>query len=181
MAGIITLLFESPLLLFFLIAALLSFFQGKGKEQKTGQNRRPQSGQEQQPDEINWEDIFRQEEPQTEQEPVSKPQNSSQDQRDGVDRRTTAEKESDPNTHMSDEWQRRYREIERRKREAAKSQAKISQSPIEMGDLAAPKKPKISLDFSHVSRDEAVKGVIWAEILGKPKSRRGKETPGRYR
>lgn len=173
MAGIITLLFESPLLLFFLIAAILSFFQSRGKSDKQQeQPRQRQPGQEKaEVDEIDWRDIFRQEEKTTEapkQQPVKT-------QTPDNDRRTDSEKAKDSGTQMSEQWQQQYRELEKKKRQAAKSAARVSDSPIEMGEISKPKKPKIMLDFSEVSRDEAVKGVIWSEILGKPVSmRKGK-------
>lgn len=168
-AGIITLLFESPLLLFFLIAAILSFFQNKNKEQKKNQENRQPRQKEEEADEVDWRDIFRQEAPKPEapeQKPAQSP--AAQD-----DRRTTYQKEQqDPTVKMNEKWQERYQELDERKRKAAKSAAKLGDSPIETGDITAKKKPKIALDFSTVSRDEAVKGVIWAEILGKPKSMR---------
>ncbi|AOM82587.1 hypothetical protein [Salisediminibacterium beveridgei] len=168
MAGIITLLFESPLLLFFLIAAILSFFQSKGKEQRK-QNERQPKREETEVDEIDWRDIFRQEETTEQKAPKQEP---VPPRYDADDRRTDSEKAKDSGTQMSDKWQQQYRELEKKKRQAAKSASKVSDSPIEMGEIARTKKPKIALDFSQVSRDEAVKGVIWAEILGKPISMR---------
>ncbi|SER80519.1 hypothetical protein [Salisediminibacterium halotolerans] len=173
-------LLDSPLILFFVIALILSFFQSRGsekkeEEQKRRREQRDSSGE----DEIDWRDIFRQEQ-NTGQEkpgrPGQKPEPEPKQYEIGEERQRQAPKpEAETQlTKMNEDLQKRYSELERKKQQAKQSEKKIGNSPITRGDITAAKEPKVNLDFSQISGDEAIKGVIWSEILGKPKSKRSK-------
>ncbi|TYR82365.1 hypothetical protein FZC66_01855 [Priestia megaterium] len=58
------------------------------------------------------------------------------------------------------------------KLEELKSKAKQSPSPISKGSISSMSKSRATTSSLHVSRKEALQGVIWSEILGAPKSKR---------
>lgn len=171
MEAIFQFLSESPIILFFIIAALLSFFRGgaKKEEQQQGQpQRKPATDKRKQ--EVDWKEIFRQEE-----QPANNfPQDPQAENRSNESRSTSVSRsEVDADIgNASNELQERYDRIQERKKQAMKKAGGMDGSPIARSENARVSKPKIRLDFSSVSRDEAVKGVVWAEILGKPKGRR---------
>ncbi|WP_096188353.1 hypothetical protein [Evansella halocellulosilytica] len=170
-------LLENPLILFFIIAAILSFFQGLGGNKKQEnkrpnrpQNRPAETGQSHREEEVDWREIFKQETQTVEErrETTRQPsaENSSPLSRDG-------EKELNK---TNEELLERYENLKKRKQEAKRNASKIENSPIQNSDLTKNRKSKVELDFSSISRDEAVKGIIWSEILGKPRSRKPRET-----
>lgn len=153
-------LFGNPLLLFLVIGAILNFLQkGKDPEQK----REPRKtgtpvSKEKQREEVDWREIFRQE-AHTEPKPTKQQEQSYK-------------YEEQPVTEVkrSQELLQKYEEAKRRK-ESEKSTKKksLADSPIYKDDLTASN--KVRLDFSKVTREDAIKGVVWSEILGKPKSK----------
>ncbi|MCE7794207.1 hypothetical protein K8O68_17640 [Salipaludibacillus sp. CUR1] len=182
MEGLFNLLLESPLLLFFIIAAILSFIQGRGRseeEEKKGprrpQQQRDQSSPESAPsrreNEVDWKDIFRQEERPTQPQPTVT-RGGEENKREAERRVSSLPRDAEKELSRSNrELHERYERIQSRKKRASEQTDKIENSPIFEGDLTRGKE-KVRLDFSNVSREEAIKGVIWAEILGKPKARR---------
>ncbi|SER70559.1 hypothetical protein [Salipaludibacillus aurantiacus] len=179
MEGLFNLLLESPLLLFFIIAAILSFIQGRGRgaEEENKGPRRPQQQRDQSPpeparreNEVDWKDIFRQEERPTQPQPTVT--RGGENQREAERRVSSLPRDAEQELSKSNrELHERYEKIQSRKKRASEQAGKIDNSPIFEGDLTR-RKEKVRLDFSNVSREEAVKGVIWSEILGKPKARR---------
>ena len=181
MQGLIDTLFGNPLLLFFIIAALFSFFrragggnqeQGKGQNTNPPQNRRTTTEQ----DKVDWREIFTQE--QTHREdggdgPHNDPARSYNDDRNqspipaDESRATTAEKErNQANRDLYDKYEKA-----KQRKEVFKNPEEIGASPIS-DEIRDKIKPKVSLNFNNISRDEVIKGIVWSEILNKPKSRR---------
>ncbi|WP_147802945.1 hypothetical protein [Alkalicoccus halolimnae] len=158
MTGFINLLFESPLLLFLIIAAIFSFIRSRssqGEEQQERPGRPQQAGEGQQEassqrgkKELDWKDILFEGE----------------------------EKKSDPQmperSDSQTEMQKHYEEVRRRQRQAEKSTAKVKESPIVKGDITNPDNEGISLDFKNMNKQDVVKGIVWSEVLGKPKSKK---------
>ncbi|PYZ94248.1 hypothetical protein CR194_01540 [Salipaludibacillus keqinensis] len=189
MEGLFNLLIESPLLIFFIIAAILSFVRSRGGDDQEKQSGKPSNqgrpSQQRQPQqrsrtdqdreqEVDWRDIFRQEERPTQPQPTVYRTERSEEAREKAEAAVEslprdAEKELNKSNR---ELHERYERIQERKKQAMDLSGEIAGSPIAQKDLTMQRKPKIRLDFSNISRDEAVKGVIWSEILGKPKSRR---------
>ena len=177
MEGLFNLISESPLLLFFIIAAIISFVRGRGgkpQEKESGGQPKSQGRPTQQrqqteqrgssEQEVDWKDLFRQEQRPTEPQPSASNQSRSESTVLSIPR--DAEKEL---IRSNEELQERYEWVETQKKRAKEKGHIIENSPITRNDLT---KEKVHLDFSHVSKNEAIKGVIWAEILGKPKARR---------
>ncbi|UCZ54495.1 hypothetical protein LGQ02_06960 [Bacillus shivajii] len=169
-------LLDNPLILFFIIAAILSFFQGLGGDKKQEdkrpnrpQNRPQQSGHQQKEEEVDWREIFKQEQPSVEERHEKTRQPTVE--RESVSKHEPAKELEKANNDLSD----RYEALKKRKEEALKQVKKVDKSPITEGDITK-KTSKVELDFSKVSRDEAIKGIVWSEILGKPRSRRPRET-----
>ncbi|WP_416149316.1 hypothetical protein ACM26V_24205 [Salipaludibacillus sp. HK11] len=173
MEGLFELITESPLLLFFIIAAIISFFRSRGGEQQEKQSGEPsQERQSSQPKQqtrkqgspdigVDWKDIFRQETDPTERQPSASRQSRSESPVSSFP--NDAEEELNQSNR---ELHERYERIKNQK------ESTIETSPIFNNDLTLQKKDKINLDFSQVSKNDAIKGVIWSEILGKPKARR---------
>ncbi|MDG5786544.1 hypothetical protein QA612_03505 [Evansella sp. AB-P1] len=160
-------LLGNPFLLFFLIAALLSFFQGFGKK-KEDQQQSGNKGPQEKPkkEEIDWREIFKQEQEPPKQEPKRPP--SQPRRQETYTASIDVEHELNKgNKELND----RYEKAKQRKREVLESTADLSDSPIIKGDITK-SSSKIDLSFSKISREEAVKGIIWSEVLGKPKARK---------
>ncbi|WP_280768505.1 hypothetical protein [Salipaludibacillus daqingensis] len=188
MEGLFNLIAESPLLLFFVIAAIISFLRSRGgEEEQKKQSGQPQTRQERpsqqkqqtqqrgsKDQEVDWKDIFRQETRPTEPQPSASRSNRQYETR-GQSEPTVSSLPRGAEEELKrskSELNERYERIQKQKQKAIEKGSLTDNSPITNNDLTLQKKDKIKLDFSKISRDEAVKGVIWSEILGKPKSRR---------
>jgi hypothetical protein len=184
MEGLFEAILGNPLLLFFIIAALLSFFQGLGGKNDQGRGQGQGQGPQQQEhrraetqeDEIDWREIFRQEQFPDQEHPTERQpragSGSTQSQipaEDSVAVKTEAEKERNK---ANRELYEKYERAKQRKEQVAKDIGEIGDSPIMQGEIRDVIKPKIALNFSKVSREEVIKGVVWSEILSRPKSGR---------
>lgn len=179
MDGIFNLFLNNPLILFIVIAVLLSLFRGSGgaqQEQKRPQQRRQpqQSGQQRQPsqsgersneDQVDWKDIFKQEQPPTERQPTVR--RTPKSEQNEVPENVQAEL-----SKANEGLQEQYEKVRERKRRARESAGKIQDSPIARGDVTKSSGSDVQLDFSKITREDAIKGIVWSEILGKPKARR---------
>lgn len=175
MEGLFQFFAESPFILFIIIAALLGFFRSgnAGKEQQQRQPQRGQQGQQRsapdkQEQKIDWKEIFQQESRPTEPQPTA---SRSQDMAEETSsNEVSLSRQTDAEIHnASTELQERYEKLQERQEQAKRRTASLDNSPYARKDNIQKTKPKVQLDFSNISRDEAVKGVVWAEILGKPK------------
>ncbi|MGO4887229.1 hypothetical protein ACJ2A9_05700 [Anaerobacillus sp. MEB173] len=170
-------------LFFFLlvIGGIISFFQRLGgEEEKKKQQRqqgRPQrqqrpQGQQRQPGrepKIDWDEIFRQEK--------NNPNQSRPTQQNRPISRT--EETIAPIDERRNEL---YERIEAAKREKEKANERLERavdSPIFKNDITK-SGSKLDLNFKKVSAEQAMKGVIWAEILNKPKARRTYSNQNQY-
>ncbi|RXI99401.1 hypothetical protein DS745_14310 [Anaerobacillus alkaliphilus] len=167
MNQLLELLFANPFLLIIIVGAIFSFLK-RGREQEAQRETRRPSAPKAHPvsdessrNEVDWREIFMQEEAQ--QPPTRKVQ--------PVQSYSYNESPS-----VSEEVQRRNEllekyEIAKRNKEAQKQkELSIKDSPVYSGDLTA-NKNKINLDFSNLTKEDAIKGVIWSEILGKPRAK----------
>lgn len=159
----------------------MSFLRGNKQEEKQTRRQRPQGHQQQrrtpsqseEEQEVDWRDIFRQEERPTEpQSTVSR--TNSENKRSAEPTVSSLPQEAEKElSKTSRELHERYEKVKKRQERAKKEAGEIGDSPIMQGDLTrSAAKPKVQLNFSHISREEAIKGVVWSEILGKPKARR---------
>ncbi|WNF37716.1 hypothetical protein RJD24_04440 [Bacillaceae bacterium IKA-2] len=154
----------NPILLFIIIGALLSFIK-RGKEKEANQeSQKPGAPEtEETPNaEIDWRDIFRQEEKPV---PVSKSERGQS---------YTYTEQSVPSSvagsnRVGNELLEKYEKAKRNKEAAKIYEPNLGNSPIYKGDIAA--QAEVKLDFSRITKEEAIKGVVWAEILGKPRSK----------
>ncbi len=153
---------SNPILLFLIIGAILSFLQ-KGKEEQAKretQNRGGSTGEGKQV-EIDWQEIFRQEE-KTEPKPSSQTDTTYT----YTEERATASMDG---INRSNELLEKYEKAKQNKKAAENIGANLKDSPIYKDDLTASK--EVKLDFSNISKEEAIKGVVWSEILGKPRAK----------
>ncbi|ADU29862.1 hypothetical protein [Evansella cellulosilytica] len=159
--GLIEALLGNPLLLILLIGALFSFFQRLGASNTEEQQQPPKRNTPQQ--EIDWEDIFRQEE--SKQEPAEK---SSVNDVYTPDSYYNSEDEL---AKANSELQDRYEATKKRKQRARElEQVMKKDSPIFTEDIT--KQTNVGVSFSNMTREDAIKGIIWSEVLGKPKSKK---------
>lgn len=165
MENLISLLLDSPLLLFFILAAIFSFIQSRSgskeqdAERQTSQPQSYEQGEEvsserRQQKEFDWKDILFEGEKQAKQQ--QKPQ------------------ESDKPSNSQTEMQKHYEKVRERQRQAEQSTAKIENSPITRGDITKSENSPVDIDFSNMSKQDIVKGIVWSEVLGKPKARQSK-------
>lgn len=160
MLGLISLLLDSPLLLFFILAAVFSFIQSRSKsrnEEGTEASRAPQqqtyeqgeeaSGERRDGKDFDWKEILFEGEKEVKNEKKQEKANSQT------------------------EMQKHYEKVEQKRRRADKSAAKVERSPIVQGDLTQAENSNANIDFSTMSKQDVVKGIVWAEVLGKPKSK----------
>lgn len=154
----------NPILLFIIIGAILSFLK-RGKEREANkETRKPGAPEtEETPSvEIDWREIFRQED---NPKPVSKTERGQT---------YTYTEQSVPssvagNNHRGNELLEKYEKAKQNKEAAKIYDPSIENSPIYKGDIAA--QAEVKLDFSRITKEEAIKGVVWSEILGKPRSK----------
>jgi hypothetical protein len=167
---LISTLLGSPLLIFFIIA-IISFLgrmaKGGGQQnQQQGQNQ-PQQQQEESK-EINWRDIFTQEEVKAEPQPGQ--QQDSEMVTDQYAPSQHREQETTQAVNGRNELYDRLEEYKRRKRETeeqAPRQVQVSAT----SDNRTRSTSHLDISVSNLSKQEAMKAVVWAEVLGKPRSR----------
>lgn len=183
MADLFQLILANPLLLIILIGGLISVFsrmaqssqqqqgneEGQGQAENQQQRQRPvqmeprrQSGSE-----IKWEDYF----PAESAPPVQQGSRTSETE----------------DSSVSANVQKQQELYERHKK--AKAKAKELQDSLEIGAIADlggvtesnrddTKKDGLDMNFNQLSGKEAMRAVVWSEILGPPK---GRVSPGNYR
>ncbi|TMW73859.1 hypothetical protein [Alteribacter natronophilus] len=193
MEGLIRMIAENPFILLPLIFILLSIFGGIGnanRDEGGGQQRqRPQR----QPardsrdnrnnrgeDEVSWRDIILQESEDThptDRQPRAESEMYRTERSDSRNTPSRDEYAADNRgrrelAESNDQLSEQYSEMKARKKEAERRAKKLgSDSPLI--EKEPKKKSRIELDFSEISGEDAVKGVVWSEILGPPKGRRG--------
>ncbi|QOY36186.1 hypothetical protein AWH56_000365 [Anaerobacillus isosaccharinicus] len=164
MEQLLDLIFGNPLLLFLIIGAFLSFLKRGKEEEAQRETRKPgapraQGRPENQRNEVDWREIFQQE-----------AQTNSAPQKSREQSYTYTEEQTSMEVNRSRELLEKYEKAKLRKEKAGqKARQSLTNSPIYKDDLTASN--KVSLDFSSISRDEAIKGVVWSEILGKPRAK----------
>ncbi|MCT8139679.1 hypothetical protein H1D32_19370 [Anaerobacillus sp. CMMVII] len=154
-------IFTNPILLFFIIGAILNYLK-KGNEQEEEKGKRKPGSpvrQETQQKEVDWREIFRQE---AQTEPAQKkqqPQSYSYSE----------PKEISAEVQRRNELLEKYEKAKKNKETAKRTERISKESPIYKDDITASN--PVTLDFSNITRDEAVKGIVWSEVLGKPRSK----------
>lgn len=148
--------------MFLIIGAILSFLQrGREQEAKKETEQRGSGNGDAKQTEIDWREIFRQE---ADFEP------KQQKQRQQTYTYTEEPQTSTEGFNRSNELLEKYEKAKRDKKVAErKIGGNLKDSPIYKDDITAQR--KIELDFSSISSEEAVKGVVWSEILGKPRAK----------
>ncbi|WP_078552776.1 hypothetical protein [Bacillus alkalicellulosilyticus] len=156
--GIVDFLFNNPFLLILIAIWVFNRFrrQASAQQQQQGQ---PQKQAQRQEQEIDWKEIFRQEEFPEQEKPAPRPLQPSPAEILPIeeDRRTSLQIERD--------------EL-RQKQELVNNNiftGGISDG-IKVNEIG--KKPGLALHFNQITNEEAMKGVVWAEVLGKPRAKR---------
>lgn len=154
----------NPVLLFIIIGAILSFIK-KGKEQEANkQTQKPGTPEmEETPSaEVDWREIFRQED-------NPKPVSTSERGQSYTYTEQLEPSSAAVNNQRGNELLEQYEKAKQNKEAAKIYSTTIEDSPIYKGDISA--QAEVKLDFSRITKEEAIKGVVWAEILGKPRSK----------
>jgi hypothetical protein len=160
MEQLLEFLFSNPLFLIIIIGAIASFLK-RGREQEAEEPRktsapRPPVKKEQ---EVDWREIFRQED-----EAVPAPV------RERYSTTATKQETIAIEASRSNELLEQYEKAKRKKKEVTKRNELVTKnSPIYKDDLTVTN--KINLNFANITSEEAVKGVIWSEVLGKPRAK----------
>ncbi|WP_156897272.1 hypothetical protein [Alkalicoccus chagannorensis] len=158
-------LVDNPIILFFIIAALISLFQSLGRQKsgsqtEGGQGQQQSSSQDQQRDDrgesgkIDWEDVLFGGGDGKKEEKQSQPQSREVE-------KSEAEKKMDE----------RYEQLKEKQRKASEKAAKVDTSMIEQGDITKSGSHKLDLGFDRMEKEDVIKGIVWSEVLNKPKSR----------
>ncbi|MFC5713432.1 hypothetical protein ACFPU1_11615 [Thalassorhabdus alkalitolerans] len=184
MEAIIEFIFANLFIILLIVGGIISMIsrQGGGNQQR-GQGQ----GEQRKQGEIDWKEIFKQEENDPgrgQPSPRPTPPGGSSGPQQGS--RTAA---SDPagveeeTRNAKSEYEQRLEEIQRRKKQAEEKIGEISDSPIFGNELSSPssQKSKVDLQFSRISKKEAMQGVIWSEVLGKPRANQPHRSASLYR
>ncbi|MFC0558037.1 hypothetical protein [Halalkalibacter alkalisediminis] len=145
------------------IGGLISMFgrlAGAGQQQQEQRQNRPQrAGQPQQQQEtVDWREIFKQEE--IEPEPTEK--------RASTRVETTQQASFEEGiVSRQQELQNQYEEMQRKREVSSRKNREIRKETVDLLE----KKDKLDLHLNHLSNKEAMKAVVWAEVLGRPRSR----------
>ncbi|MFV8826700.1 hypothetical protein [Alkalihalobacterium sp. APHAB7] len=169
--NILDFLFGNIFFVILILGALWNFFSRQAEARKEAeQGKKPQREQE-----IDWKEIFRQEQAPDERdkpqptlarevepsfEPSFEPIHREVDTTVN-DRRTDMEK-------LRAQLEEKRKKL---KRAEGRTQSAISESPITNNEIGK-KQTKLDLNFENISQADAMKGIIWSEILGKPRSMR---------
>lgn len=150
MESLLEVIFGNAAVLFLVIGAIVSFFNKKSTVDEKSKETQTKQKQPKKTEEIDWKQIFRHEEntptEHTEKEVLSFDQ---------------PHEVSSPNEYM-----KKYEEV---KQKNSRSKVVDSRSPIYKDDVTR-SKPDLEIDFSNISKHDAMKGVIWAEVLGRPRA-----------
>ncbi|MCM3712829.1 hypothetical protein M3202_01925 [Alkalihalobacillus oceani] len=175
MENLLSLIFENIFLVLIIIGGIISFLGrlgGNQNEQQRQKSRpqqqrsgRPQQGQ----GKIDWREIFQQEEAKPE-----RPRRSTYAGPSGLEEeqpRQTAEVQFESPIAEIEEEQRqlkkRYEEARRRQQRAAEAARSSEQTP---------QNGQLDLQLNRLSNNEAMKAVVWAEVLGQPRARKPHQT-----
>ncbi|MFK3937628.1 hypothetical protein ACI2JA_08970 [Alkalihalobacillus sp. NPDC078783] len=172
MEELISTLLGSPLLIFFIIA-IISFLgrmvKGAGQtNQQQGQNQ-PQQKQEESK-EINWRDIFTQEEAKAEPQPRQQQEQEPDMVTDQYAPSQHREQETTQATNTKNELYDRLEEYKRRKRESEEQAPKQVQLSA-TSENRTHSSGRLDLSVGNLSKQDAMKAVVWAEVLGKPRAK----------
>ncbi|WP_216830054.1 hypothetical protein [Alkalihalobacterium elongatum] len=151
-----------------ILGALWNFFSRQAESKKEAeQGKRPQREQE-----IDWKEIFRQEQAPVERD---KPTVAREVEPSFEPSFEPIHKEVVTTSDRRTEMEKLRNQLEEKRKKLKKvehaTNAAISDSPITSNEIGR-KKPKLELDFQNISQQDAMKGIIWSEILGKPRATR---------
>ncbi|WP_062050068.1 hypothetical protein [Bacillus sp. JCM 19034] len=173
--------FDNLLPFIVIIGALISFFgriANEKKEQERKQQQRRQTPAQQQQSEqqvetneqqIDWRDLFNTDEfEQKTSWPGAESAEPSKSQMQQVESEDRLEKEQKKQIERREKLEKRLKEI---KQQTAKTRQQS----------AATESSGLNLQFDQLSNKEAMQGVVWAEVLGRPRAKQPHQTFGRGR
>ncbi|MFC0473468.1 hypothetical protein ACFFHM_23900 [Halalkalibacter kiskunsagensis] len=140
---------------------------GQQQEQRGRQNQRPnQQPNQQREEKVDWRDIFRQEEIEPERE-VKRQSHSPQ-----VESAPATITVEDDQLKRQQEIQDRYDEL-RQKRENATRKGREIRDEMQSSNK---NHEQLDLHLNQLSNKEAMKAVVWSEVLGPPRARQPHKT-----
>lgn len=179
MESIIEFIFANFVFVAVIIGGLLSLFSrmaNSGQQQEQQQRRQQHPGQNQ--EKVDWREIFRQEEGESGPSQPRQPTYVGPRQSEGA-RSTTSPTASQVESGMNDllneqQLQNHYEEARRRKEKVARrTREQVNEHDRTGGSL--------DLHLNRLSNKEAMKAVVWAEVLGRPRARQPHNTFARKR
>lgn len=161
MGDLLELILGNSFLMIVIIGAIFKFLQAKGGAEETAKKANETTQQaKRKKDEVDWKQIFGLEE-NTEVKEAKK---------------TKIKKES-PRKNVN-QYMEKYEEV--RRKELNTKRKENHQSPIYKDDITKSKNG-LDIDFANITKHEAMKGVIWAEVLGKPRAKNRHRSIGNQR
>ncbi|WP_096201310.1 hypothetical protein [Bacillus sp. FJAT-45350] len=166
-------IFGNLFFILLILGALFNFFMRGEKKEESPQRRQRRPAE----DQVDWKEIFKQEGSQTNQEQSSPSQVRPE--------RTEVSSPSELSQHVEAIEQRRA-ELLQKKEEIRLKRNDISKgnieesSPIFSNEIGR-KSSSLGLNFNKITNEEAMKGVIWSEVLGKPRAQRPHNSNNRFR
>lgn len=186
--GFIDLIFSNPLLLFIVIGVLISFFQNSGGQKKRDYRREPtprsrelttEEVESKEVAEFDWREIFHQE-----TFPFDDWQEETKERKARLEPEPVTPEIYSPSNDLDDllkksnrELQEKYERLKEDEKlvldaiDSIQSSETIEQSEISSKQKRVKKVEKVKLGFENLSRDDIIRGVIWSEIINKPKSK----------
>lgn len=172
MEGLIEFIFGNLFFVILIAGALWNLFmrnKANEEEQKRQQQKRQQQrrtgGSPQQ--EVDWKEIFKQERKPVEKAPPAPAQP------------TAYQLEVEQPVSVSNEYEKQRVEVKRKEREVSKKLEILEQSPILAKEIGK-RGPSLHLDFNNMTGNDVVKGVVWSEVLGKPRAKRSLTSMSKY-
>ncbi|GAE30669.1 hypothetical protein [Halalkalibacter hemicellulosilyticus] len=167
--NIIELIMSNLLPFIIIVGGLISFFGRMTKENNEKQQRQQMPAGQQQEEtkaettnekQIDWRDLFNTDEfEQKTSWPGSEPVKASEVEQQNSDLKQEQEKQRE-----------KKRKLDERLKEIRKRSSAQSEQPV------ASESNGLNLQFDQISNKEAMKGVVWAEVLGRPRARQPHQT-----
>lgn len=179
MESLFELIMSNLFFVIIVIGGIISFFNrmssgGESEERQQRQERPAQRGQQaqgrqrQQEETVDWREIFKQEQP-------SQPEATNQETVRPVSFEpvSDAPEEVSKGVDRQQELYDRYERLKDKKRDAVK---RLEDTVMPAPSKTSQNRSKLDLQLNRLSNQEAMKAVVWAEVLGKPRGKNPHQT-----
>ncbi|WP_059102663.1 hypothetical protein [Shouchella shacheensis] len=166
-------------LIILIVGGLISFFARMNQNSQSESQSQPQEAEQRQEREIRWEDFFPSaSEPK--EESSSKPNSPAGPSPSGPLGRPAEENESDSVASQRDMYER-LEHVRSRNKELTETVVGAIGEEVQLERNPSSSTNRLDLRLNQLSNSEVMKGVVWAEVLGPPKSRQHPHARPRHR